>query len=87
MELNKISPSREKDRKWRVSLTEQMLDDLQNGRRTTGATIGKMTKMLSERIATHDYTEDDARHYRLAKIEGKIADIKAGFPLKELTVK
>lgn len=77
MELNKISPSREKDRKWRVFLTEQMLDALNNNCPITAKTIGQMTKSLSERIATYDYTEDDARHYRLAKMDGKIADIKA----------
>jgi hypothetical protein len=81
------SPTKAKDMKWRKELLDQMLDALNNNCPITAKTIGQMTRQLDEKIRTHDYTEDDARHYRLAKMDGKIADIKAGFPLKELTVK
>lgn len=73
------SPTKAADIKWRVELLDQMLDALNNNCPITAKTIGQMTRTLSERIATRDYTEDDARHYRLAKMDGKIADIKRNY--------
>lgn len=72
------SPTKAADIKWRVELLDQMLDALHNNCPITAKTIGQMTRTLSERIATYDYTEDDARHYRLAKLDGIMDDIRKG---------
>lgn len=63
------SPTRHEDEKWRLTLIEQMLDAFNNNCPRTAKEIGRMTRWLDERIKSHDYTEEDARHFRLYRAD------------------